>query len=292
VQRLRAAAVLVLLLGVVGFLLWRPAQPRAAVYAFLRTRSQAQTLAGASEYKSLTGEHATVLFTDRDSTTAPLVLEAADDVYDKVAASVGFTPPGLVPVIVRPDRATLQRAFGWSSGESALGVYKSGVIQVLSPHAWLHVTGAAARRSAFVHLNPLAHELTHYVLDYATQGNYPRWFTEGLAQRVEYQITGYLWLDPAGSVRQHLYSLQEMADNFDDLANQALAYRESYLLVDYVAQRWGESALQQLVQDLAHQRSFDAAVERATGLHQTEFESAWRSWIAENADRLDAALQG
>lgn len=281
---------MLLLVGVLGLILWRPQQPRAAIYAFLRSRSRVHTLANLPAYSRLEGEHVVVLYTDRDAGAAALVLEATEAIYDPVVERLGFRPPDSVPVVLRPDRASLQRAFGWSSAESALGVYKTGVIQVLSPHAWLHVSGAAARRSAFLRLNPLAHEFTHYVLDYATDGNYPRWFTEGLAQRVEFQITGYLWLDPGGSIRQHLYSLQELADNFDGLANQALAYRQSYLLVEYLAETWEEASVKHIVTDLAAQRSFADAVADATGMTLPQFEAAWQHWVAGNAERLDGAL--
>lgn len=289
-RRLRAVILFFLIVGAVGLIIWRPQQPRAAVYAFFRAESRVHTLWGLDGYKVLTGDHAEVLYTERDAGTAHLVLDAFESVYKPVTDRLGFTPSGLVPIVVRPDRTSLQRAFGWSNGESALGVYKTGVIQMLSPNAWLQVSGGTARRNAFMRLNPLAHEFTHYVLDFATQGNYPRWFTEGLAQRVEHEITGYLWLDPAGSVNQPLYSLQELTDRFDDLDNQALAYRESYLLVDYVAERWGEDALRQLLAGLMAQHSFDQALRDATGLGTAQYWAAWRQWVSDNAAELDAAL--
>lgn len=50
-----------------------------------------------------------------------------------------------------------------------------------------------------------------------------RWFTEGLAQRIEYQVSGYLWIEQDSTLRQKLYSLDELEKRFDRLSNQPLA---------------------------------------------------------------------
>lgn len=288
-RTLRALAVFLPVLTVALLLLsWWP-QPREAVYSLYRDRGKVQTLAQLQGYHRKSSEHFDVFYTDDDANMVDLVLETAEEAFDPVVQYVGYTPDGRVPVILYPDRPTLRRAFGWGSGESALGVYWKGTIRLLSPNVWIDETSERAQRRAFRKLNPIAHELTHYVLDYLTDGNYPRWFTEGLAQRVEYQISGYLWIEPESSLRQPLFTFTELDKQFDKLSNQPLAYRQVYLLVDYMAKQQGEDGLERLVQSLGRGVAFNTAVESIYGSSASDLFYGWEQWVQANLDQLEPA---
>lgn len=265
---------------------------RSAVYALLRDYRRSALLASAHGWRTRESSHFTVLYAPHDAEAAELVLEAAEAAYTPVVKALGYAPPERSVVIVDPDRESLRRAFGWGQGESATGVYYGGVIRVLSPSAWIAGDTLEQRRALFRRLNPLTHEYTHLVLDYLTGGNYPRWFTEGLAQRIEYQTTGYRWLERGSTLRQRLYTLEEMDEGFDHLPNQALAYRQSHLLVDHLVERCGEAGLRRLLAGLAAGRSFTAAMEAACRFGPADLERSWRAWVHTHADALDREVPG
>jgi len=228
-----------------------------------------------------------VYYTDADQDVVGLVLDTAETVYGPVTEGVGYRSSAPVPIILYANRDALRHAFGWGNSESALGVYWRGTIRLLSPNVWVHQKNARDQRKVFQKLNPLAHELTHFTLDYLTSGNYPRWFTEGLAQYVEFDVTGYLWIEPESTLRQRLYTLAELQDDFDQLENQPLAYRQSYLLVKYAAKTYGEERLSDLVASLGRGEQFSHAVQRVLGVPLPTLYNGWHEWVVANVDRLD-----
>jgi len=269
--------------------LWRAwPQPRAAVYRFYREQSREQTLDDLTGYLQKRSPHFDLYYTDSDQAVAGLVLDTAESLFDQVVNTLGYLPGEPVPIILYPDRQELRSAFGWGSGESALGVYWRGTIRLLSPNAWITKKTPENQAKAFRRLNPIAHELTHYVLDLMTDGNYPRWFTEGLAQRVERKATGYLWIEKSSTLKQELYSLADLRDRFDSLSNQPLAYRQSYLLVQYMAESGGEESLSSLIEQLSAGVQFEHAVEAVYGRSPDQLHAEWLTWAEENLDRLEA----
>lgn len=266
---------------------WRTwPQPRAAFYRLTQERWQAHTLSRLENYERAESDRFVLLFTEADRDLVPLLLETGGELYDVVARLLQFEPADRVPVVLHPNRPALRRAFGWQSGESALGVYWRGTIHLLSPRAWIQTDEPEEMYRAFRELNPIAHELTHYFLDRLTSGNYPRWFTEGLAQWVEHQATGYLWIEPSSTMDQPLYSLRQLQAEYDQLGNQALAYRQSYLLVDWMIARWGEEGMVQLIHRLGGGLPFDRAVQECYGKTLSEIYGDWQDWVEANRTEL------
>lgn len=284
----RLAALLSLLL-VVGALWMGWPRSRAALYSFQRERGKEQALAGLAGYAEKESSHFVLWYAPADEAVADLVLETAEWIYEPVTARLGTAPAEQVPLVLYADRTTLQRAFGWSTGESAVGIYWRGTIRLLSPTAWIHADSAEQLRASYRRLNPIAHELTHYLLDYMTDGNYPHWFSEGLAQWIEYQVTGYLWIEPQSSLNQDLYSYTDLQRRFDQLTNQPLAYRQAHLLVVYLVHRFGSESLDGLVGRLDQGESFSAALQRETGLLPPAFFAHWLEWVQANLENIEAA---
>ena len=285
----RWAAVLLPLLLIPALLWWWWPSPRDVVYSLYRERGRTRTIAGLSGYQVKSGKNVDVYYTEADQNVVDWVVQTTDAVYGSVTGQVGFAPSKKVPVVNYPTRDELRHAFGWGNGESAMGVYWSGTIRLLSPNVWIKERGEKEKRKVFDRINPIAHELTHYVLDYMTNGNYPRWFTEGLAQRVEYKTTGYLWIESESTLHQTLYTLDDLEKRYDQLQNQPLAYRQSFLLVDHMARTYGEEGLSDLIQRLGQGIPFATAVEQVCGEPLNAVYGDWLVWVRNNLTHLDPA---
>jgi hypothetical protein len=225
-----------------------------------------------------------------DRGEAELVLETAEKFYQPITEDFGYTPRGRIPIILYSTKQELNQSFGWDASESAMGVYWAGVIRVLSPGAWVAETEADRVREVFVSSGPVAHELTHLMVDYLTGGNYPRWFTEGVAQYEEYKLTGFTLSKPEDSLKPPLYSMQELSRDFDNLADQTRAYSQSLAAVQYIVSQYGDDALAGLIKELGLGCSFSQAAEKVLQLDDTQFEARWQSWVLNQTEECSGKV--
>lgn len=263
-----------------GFLLFHlPARPQMWLYPLVRQAAKIKVEVETRHLAVQETEHFIIKYSPVDTDAVPMVAEAAEMAYRPVTAVMGYVPSDKTVIVIYHDKAEMRRAFGWSGDESAMGVYWGGVIQLLSPHAWMKDSQST---EDFIHSGPMVHEYTHLVFDYRTNGNYPRWFTEGLAQYVEYRVNGYEWLTPNNTWNRTLYTMSELDSSFDELPNQSLAYRESFAAVRYIAEVYGDDKLYQVIDSLQAGRSMEQAIRSSLGMDETAYEAAWRSWAVQN----------
>lgn len=272
-----AAALAVLLAIYVA--MQAPLLPRMLLYPAVRDAARLKFSYETQDMLVRETPHFIIKFRPQDANMVNMVAQAAETSYQPVTHLLGFAPPGKTLVIIYPNKNELRRAFGWSGNESAMGVYWAGVIEILSPDNWLPPGSAAAQAKTFTQSGPMTHEFTHLVLDYMADGNYPRWFTEGMAQYAEYRINNYEWLTPDNDLRQRpLYTMQQLDGDFDALPNQALAYRESLAAVRYIAAVYGEDKLPAMVRELQHGRPLPATIKDVLGISYDAFAAAWPAW--------------
>lgn len=270
-----SAAIFVLLIA----LFWRfPAGVKNLGYGAIREIIKIHTIVGTWNMEKMTSDHFFIKFRPEDRAEAELVLRTAELFYRPVVDDYGYVPRSRVPLILYSTREDLNSSFGWDADQSAMGVYWAGAIRILSPAAWLDETGPDRYEQAFISSGPMAHEFTHLMVDYLTGGNYPRWFTEGVAQYQEYKLTGYELNEPAGSIRQPLYTMKELTESFDDLPNQSLAYRQSFYAVRYIVHHHGEAALHQIIAELRQGHDISKAILKVLQLDGQQFEEEWQKW--------------
>jgi hypothetical protein len=281
------AAIIVLLLSI----LWRiPASAKFYGYGAIRELVKIYVVIGSWNMSKLTSEHFFVKYMPEDRGEAELVLETAEKFYQPITEDFGYTPRGRIPIILYSTKQELNQSFGWDASESAMGVYWAGVIRVLSPGAWVAETEADRVREVFVSSGPVAHELTHLMVDYLTGGNYPRWFTEGVAQYEEYKLTGFTLSKPEDSLKPPLYSMQELSRDFDNLADQTRAYSQSLAAVQYIVSQYGDDALAGLIKELGLGCSFSQAAEKVLQLDDTQFEARWQSWVLNQTEECSGKV--
>ncbi len=211
---------------------------------------------------------------------AKLVLNTAESFLEPIAQRYDYKIKGKIPVILYSSREELNASFGWPASERAMGVYWGGAIRVLSPDEWIDYDKFEEKKTIFESCGPMAHEITHLVIDYRTKGNYPRWLTEGLAQYEEYMLTGFRFTDPAGSLDQDLYPLSKMDKEFDSLPNQSLAYRQSLSAVDYIMKVYGKEKMHMIINDLSQGRSVNRSFSNSLGVDMIKFEQEWQHWLS------------
>ena len=260
-----------------------PLRASSWLYPVMRQVFQAKLNYDTRDMLRYETEHFIVKYEEADAGVVEMVARAAEEAYLPVTDHLGYTPKDKGLLIIYPDKSHLNQVFGWTSGESAMGVYYGGAIQVLSPRAWLR-DGEAERE--FIRTGPVLHEYTHLVFDYMTNGNYSRWFTEGLAQYMEYKINGYEWLTKDNKLDGRLYSMAEMEDHFDGLDNKALAYRQSLAAVRYIAETKGEDTLRNIITGLARGVSLQQAIAANMGMSYEEYDQAWRNWAVRQMNGL------
>lgn len=280
------AAVLVLLLAI-----YQTSALRPLVYQVARDAARANLLHQVAGWETQTSEHFVVKFLPEDRDIAPIVLEAAEAAYALVTRDLAYVPPGRTAVVIYPTREKLSASFGWSAQESAMGVYWGGAIRVLSPKAWVEGRDLSELAEVFHTMGPMAHEFTHLVLDYKTRGNYPRWFSEGLAQYEEIRRGGFIWNDPAADLGGQLYSLAEL-ERFGDLPNEGLAYRQALSLVEYLVQTCGEEAPVKIVAALAEGATFRQALTGVGVSSPAALEAGWLAWLKAGQGKEDFTPPG
>ena len=269
-------AIFVLLLPI----LWSiPAGIRFYGYGAIREMVKIHAVVGSRHMSKLTSEHFFVKYRPEDRAEAELVLETAERFYEPVTEDFGCKPRGRIPIILYATKEELNQSFGWEASESAMGVYWAGVIRELSPGAWVTESEADRVREVFISSGPMAHELTHLMVDYLTGGNYPRWFTEGVAQYEEYKLTGFTLGEPSQSLQPPFYTMRELNRDFDNLPDQTRAYNQSLAAVQYIVSHYGEDALGLLIKELSHGYSFGRAAGKVLNLEEDQFEANWQTWV-------------
>jgi hypothetical protein len=184
----------------------------------------------------------------------------------------------MTTIVIYPDSVSLAASFGWDKNEKALGVYWGGTIRVLSPRTWLN---GSEEMDRFIKEGPMVHEFAHLMVDEMTRGNYNRWWTEGIAQYMERNITGFEFAVPSSYKRHNFYTLENMENNFDKL-DQSVAYWESLEAVDFIVDRYGERSLYSILDNLSHGDSMSIAAEKALGTDYQSFASSFYQYLESN----------
>jgi hypothetical protein len=288
--RLVGKILLAISLLVTPLIIKYPYLPKTIIYEWFRLYGMYSFNDETSQMLKIEGKHFIVKFEAIDKESAELVLKTAEEYFEPISEAYNFRPSEMVPIVIYPSREELGRSFGWDANESAMGVYYSGAIRILSPREWIIAKDKETFIKTFQASGPIPHEYTHLVVDYLTQGNYPRWFTEGVAQYEEYRLTGFRFRERAGSLSQKLYAFNQMDREFDNLPNQSLAYRQSFAAVQYIIDKYGADKIQDILEYLGRGYSLNQAFTKAIGVNLKTFEINFRNWVHDNINILENNL--
>lgn len=227
-----------------------------------------------SHWQTLENAHFRLYYQPGQSPEAHVVLAEASRALAEEQHSLGVRLPERLVVVLYASQAAMNRAVGIAPGVNNIGYDYNGVMDILSPSAWLGTSKTAFQQFAFQ--GPVDHELGHALLNLKADGNYPNWFNEGVAQYEDYRMTGYRWMTSGNRLSGTLYSMRQLNDQFYQLPNQALAYRQGLSLVQYMEQLKGPRSFRRFLGHLAAGQSFNAAL--AQTYHIASADSLWRHW--------------
>jgi len=255
-----------------------PVLPKSLAYGLVREAVKKEVEFRTRNWSSLKDEQFLIRYEGQNKYNIKLVLETIKMDYQQVNEMLNFTNNVRVPIIIYPDSPSLGRTFGWDADQSALGVYWAGVIRVVSPEEWLGDISQEGVREAFRKRGPMIHEYAHLVVDYRTRGNYTRWFTEGIAQLIEKEITGFQFEKTALKVdTAEWYDLRDMDRGFDNLPNQSLAYSQSLVMIQYLVDEYGYDALNAILDYLGRGRTLNQAFQIVIGKTLDQFLEACKN---------------
>lgn len=155
------------------------------------------------------------------------------------------------PMVILLEHGELNRLVGGDYNLSSAGAYQGGVV-------FLGYDGNLAEET-------LVHELGHHYVYILTRGNYPVWYSEGVAQLMEYKLLGSVWFDGIKNNDYYMYSIEELSGDFYGLNDQISAYIQSFQLVKFIEELGGQANLR-ILQDLGRGVAFTSALEAHTGL--------------------------
>jgi hypothetical protein len=133
-------------------------------------------------------------------------------------------------------------------------------------------------------LNAVEHELAHVIVGNLVSACYsrlPTWLSEGLAMVAEggLDAESQRLLDDA--LRDDaFYPVRALSDGFtEDPGRASLAYTQSYSLVTYLLETYGQEPMMALLDAAQAGYRADAALSRVYGFNTDGLDQAWRAWI-------------
>ena len=224
----------------------------------------------------------------QDAILIDYLTDALEKTYAVMAEQYAFRPLEKVRVEIFPDT----RAFYYTSTLSArdievtgaVGLTKFNKLMILSPRALVN---------GYRWLDALSHEYMHFLITKLTANKAPIWFHEGLAEHDEAGWRGApRELSPvhqtllARAVESgRLISFERMDPGLVKLETPEdvqLAYAEAASAIEFIIVKAGHTAVRNVMKQMAasNEKGAGDAIKAALGLEFTEFEGAWKEYLA------------
>jgi Flp pilus assembly protein TadD len=198
------------------------------------------------------------------------VLDVLESAANLVGAELGMFPEARVPVGIykRADYKTVTDSPDWSGG------FYDGTIRL--PYGSLNEITGPMRGVLF-------HEYAHVVVFELTRGNCPLWLNEGIAEmfgRMQYNRS----LPAFGRAARtgKLIDFRKLEANFSDFTPSvaALAYEQSYALVNYMVTTYGWHRVKDILTRLGRGSSFDESVTVELKDYNLNYDGLVKEWRA------------
>jgi len=213
-----------------------------------------------------------------DTSFALAILDVLESAANQVGAELGHFPEAHVPVAIykRDDFKIVTDAPDWSGGAY------DGKIRI--PFGAMTELTPAMRGILF-------HEYAHVVVFDITRGNCPHWLNEGIAEifgRMQYNRT---IPNPGHAARKGtLVAFRKLEKGFGSLsaADAAMAYQQSFALVNYLVTSYGWHRVKQILSGLGKGMTPDEAITSAF----SDFSLGYDGIVKEWRDSVDREMAG
>ncbi len=129
----------------------------------------------------------------------------------------------------------------------------------------------------------MTHELTHLVVHQVVFNPYndlPTWLDEGLAMYAEGGLEpAFAALLDKATAEDSLISVRGLSSPFSAYAEEsALAYAQSYSIVEFLLTNYGQSRMLELLSTFRHGSGYDEALLKVYGFDMDGLDTLWRSY--------------
>ncbi len=220
-----------------------------------------------------------------DSTFAQELMDACEEGLTRSTQDIGTYPEEPIEIYIYASTVDLKGA-------------------MIFPQEWTGGVAFTAFSTIAIGISPselnwgksaLVHELMHLVVHQATFGPYgqlPLWLDEGLAMYSEGELDPTLrsYLEEAIS-KDELISVRSLCSPFSAYSEKAsLSYAQSYSLVVYLMDNYGQDSMLDLLTILKQGSTYDEALTEVYGFDIDGLDARWRATLS--SDTLIAIEDG
>ncbi|WP_052045094.1 peptidase MA family metallohydrolase [Caloranaerobacter azorensis] len=238
-----------------------------SVSTLINNVEKKRILTNIKDYDTLETRHFIIRFDGENDKIAYLTGEVAEKYYNAVCDMFNYYPEEKSIIIIYNDGDELLKNTRLNKQTYPMGVYYSGVINILSPSLWIN--DVEDFNIIYEKEGPIVHEFTHLIVDKIAHGNYPMWLTEGIALYTEYKLTGFEW----GKDIEHVdgIDIKSLDKNFSEL-DQYIAYRKSFEVIKKISDVWGFEKLKDILVTLGEGNNLKSSTKAVlkTNLYEIE----------------------
>lgn len=227
------------------------------------------------EWRTLSEDKVVLHWYKGDDTFAGKLMTAAHDALDRMSRDTGASLAQTVNLYIYGSSQDLRGSMifpqDWTGGV-AYSSYNSIAIGINTNQLdW----GTSA----------IAHELTHLLVYQMTANPYnelPTWLNEGLAMYAEGSLDPtYMTLLNGAISQDSLISVRSLVSPFSAYGSlSALAYAESYSLVEFLVDEYGQARMSELLDTFKGGSGYDEAFTKVYGFDMEELDSLWRQSLS------------
>ncbi len=228
-------------------------------------------------------DHFLIWYTHDDAYFGKELIFLAENIYSHITNHLGLYPEKKITLYLAPSKDIFRnlQPFPSKIGDQAIGLAYPGQskILLLSPRGTS--PGSIKLQKVFTH------ELTHIILGQpyykhlSPVPHLPQWFNEGLCM---YEAKEWNWqyraLMTRVCLRRTLIPFRALEYSFPaDAERLKTAYAQSFSLISYILNKYGEEALKKIARSLVEGKSIDKALFETIGVDLNQLEGAWKKHL-------------